>query len=495
MSTGRPQQAEPNRGASAFDLDLDESNPEAARARASAAAVPAFDSDDEELSDEAGEVHKTLDGDEVVVTWEPRSSGDRIEMMRFNPTTHLARIFPRARGGALYENPFERVTELQLFMPKWTDTPPTEVSDLNFLVRLQGLPRGFNPVFVYGLGISRPYRGIIQEIETESACTVVRLTLDGSEGAHGERFDITVDRFERFRQAVERTKGRAATAANRVIEAEQRNSVNELFGKVAATPKFGKNPTIRAFTEEVATGYVTNAADRSALVDEVARQAPTVAQENPERFGKLREDIELVSLETLIEQYGRGLTGARAKDEAHWQSFFMTNPFSLQQIFSAPILIVGEQIHVQGTNPLGGESRITDFLCVNAVTRSAIAVEIKTPATKLMTSTQYRGEGAARIYPTHKELSGAVAQVEAQMESVMHELKDHPSFGTIDKWHVSGAVVIGTVSSLSTEQNESFLRFREGLGKVQVIGFDEISERLKHLHTLLSDPGAGSTAS
>jgi hypothetical protein len=54
---------------------------------------------------------------------------------------------------------------------------------------------------------------------------------------------------------------------------------------------------------------------------------------------------------------------------------------------------------------------------------------------------------------------------------------------------VSGAVVTGTVGSLGSEQRESFLRFREGLGNVQVIGFDEIGERLKHLHTLLSNPG------
>lgn len=169
----------------------------------------------------------------------------------------------------------------------------------------------------------------------------------------------------------------------------------------------------------------------------------------------------------------------------------MTNPFSLQQIFSAPTLIVGQQVHVKGTNPLGGESRITDFLCVNAVACSAIAVEIKTPAANLETATHYRGEGTAHIFPTHKELSGAVAQVQAQMESVMHELGEHPSFGIIDKGHVSGAVVIGTVGSLSSEQREAFLRFREGLGKVQVIGFDEIGERLKHLNTLLSDPGGG----
>lgn len=141
---------------------------------------------------------------------------------------------------------------------------------------------------------------------------------------------------------------------------------------------------------------------------------------------------------------------------------------------------------MKGTTALGGESRITDFLCVNAVTRSAIAVEIKTPATSLMAKSPYRGERAARIYPTHKDLSGAVAQVQAQMESVSRHLEVHPDFGHVDKWHVSGAVIIGRAEALDAEQTESFLRYREGLGTVTVLGFDEIGVRLRHLETLLS---------
>lgn len=257
-------------------------------------------------------------------------------------------------------------------------------------------------------------------------------------------------------------------------------------------PRYGRNPVIRAITEEVATGHVTDASDRATLVNEVARQAPAVAQEAPEQFGRLREDIELVSLKVLIERFQEGLVGRAAKDEGRWQRFFTENSFALQQVFSAPILVLRGQVHVRGTGPLGDGSRIADFLCVNAVTRSAVVVEIKTPASPLMAAKPYRGSGTAAVHPAHRELSGAVGQVQAQMESVPRDLRDSPEFGAVDKWHVRGAVISGRVSDLDDEQRESFLRYREGLSSVTVLGYDEICERLKGLHALLGGPPAAS---
>lgn len=195
-----------------------------------------------------------------------------------------------------------------------------------------------------------------------------------------------------------------------------------------------------------------------------------------------------MSLDVLIEQFEEALVGRTARREEHWQRFFTTNQFALQQVFSAPILVRRDQAHVRGTDALGQGSRIADFLCVNAITRSCVVVEIKTPATALMAANAYRGSGTAGVYPVHKDLSGAVSQVQAQMESVPRDLKHNPKLDEIDKWHVRGAVISGKVSGLSDEQRESFLRYREGLTSVTVLGYDEVCERLKYLHAMLEDP-------
>ena len=444
--------------------------------------------DDLFLEDRLGEVDERYDGTELVLSWRRRGADEEVEMLRYDADARLLRIFPKVRTGLSFENPFDRLTELQVEAPDWNPRHHSVESERFGLLRVVGFPEGFSAVYEFGLGVRRDYRGLLEEIEKRTPCTAVRFILSGDEGPGGNIFRLSLQRFEAYRATVERNRDRSRTALKRVIDAERHNAVADLFNLDPVEPKYGRNAVIRAITEEVATGYVMDATDRVSLVDQVILEVPKVAHESPAQFGRLRQDIELVSLEVLTEQFRQGLTGVTARDEGHWQKFFAVNPFALQQVFSAPILVVRGQVHVRGTDALGQGSRITDFLCVNAVTRSAVVVEIKTPATELMATKAYRGSGTAEVYPAHRHLSGAVSQVQAQMESVARDLKDSPELGLIDRWHVHGAVIIGRVSRLSDEQQASFLRYREGLTGVTVLGYDEICERLKYLHALLKSP-------
>ena len=441
-----------------------------------------------ELEDRVGSVDEERDGNELVLFWSRRGEHARTEMLRFNPNTKLLRIFPKVRQSATFQEQFHQLTELQLEAPDWLPAHHSEEGERYSLLHVVGLPRGFAATYEFGLGIMRDYRGLLEEIEERTPCTAVRFVSSGDEGPEGIVFRLALARFEEYRATVDRNRGRGRAAVRRVIEAACHNAVADLFNIDPVEPKYGTNPIIRAITEEVATGFVMDAASRVTLVDQLVQEAPKVAQETPKRFGQLRGDIELVSLEVLIEQFEKGLTGVAARKEDHWQTFFATNPFALQQVFAAPILVIRGQVHVRGTDALGQGSRIADFLCVNAVTRSVVVVEIKNPATTLMAAQAYRGSGSAEVYPAHRHLSGAVSQVQAQMESVPRDLRDNPQLGLIDKWHVHGAVIAGKVSGLSPEQRASFLRYREGLTGVTVLGYDEVCERLKYLHAMLKSP-------
>lgn len=439
------------------------------------------------LEDIRGELKARHDANGLVLTWFQGGVDDGTEMLRFNPSTNLLRIFPRIRRNLGFENPFEQLTELQVEAPDWDPEQHSEEGE-RYGLHVKGLPKGFSAVYSFGLGVKRAYRGLLQEIEKHTSCTAIRFVFSATEGQDGAVFRLGLHRFEDYRQAVERNRSRGHTAVRRVIAAEAHNAVADLLAQKPIEPKYGRHPVIQALTEEVATGHVMDAADRAALVERVVYEAPKVAHEAPAQFGRLRRDIELVSLNVLIEQFEEGLVGRAARHEEHWQRFFTTNQFALQQVFSAPILVLRAQAHVRGTDALGQGSRIADFLCINAITRSCIVVEIKTPATALMAANAYRGSGSDGVYPVHKDLSGAVSQVQAQMESVPRDLKHKPELGEIDKWHVRGAVISGKVSELSDEQRESFLRYREGLTSVTVLGYDEVCERLKYLHAMLKDP-------
>lgn len=446
-----------------------------------------------ELEDRLGWVRTHEDGAELVLTRVSRYGGaPPLEMLRFDREHHLLRIFPRATRNGRLEPQFEQVTELQLEDFNWDADEHSAEHDRFGLLYVRGLPKGFGSIYEFGLGIQREYADLIDEIEKYTESTIVRFADSDSEGEDpdGRTFRLSLRRFEDYRAAVNLNRGRGHTAVRRVVDAECHNAVAVLFGMDLVQPKYGRNAVIRALTEEVATGHVMNPEDRDVLASELARAAPALAREAPERLGQLRADIELVSLEALIERFATSLAGKHATDEPYWQDFFNANRFALAQVFSTPLVVLREHAHVQAADVDGRGARITDFLCANTVTRTVVVVEIKTPAAKLVTNRPYRGRaGSAAVYPPHVHLSGAVSQVQSQLTAIPQDLArrlDRTPELDIDAWHdPRGAVIAGRLSSLDGARRESFLRYRAGLSGVTVLGYDEILEQLIALHRML----------
>ncbi|MGF0114735.1 Shedu anti-phage system protein SduA domain-containing protein [Promicromonospora sp. Marseille-Q5078] len=452
---------------------------------------------DFDVEDRLGAIEPRIDGDELILTRKSLGSIRAArEMLRFVRSQRLLRIFPTMLRGGDWTDQFDRIRELQIESPSWDVADHSFEGERYGLLCVKGLPKGFGATYEYGLGIKRDYRGLVDEIETRTACTTVRFVLSGDEGVSddGVAFRVSLDRFDKFRAAVDRNRSRAQTAVRRVNDAERHNAVADLFGKGRIEPRYGRNEVIRAITEEAFTGHVVDAGDRAALVEHATRAAPAAAHENPERFGRLRESVELVSLEVLIEQFEQGMKGRDSGNESHWQGFFGTNQFALQQILSMPIVVARDQAYVKSPDVDGRGARIADFLCVNTVTRTVFVVEIKTPKTELMDIREYRGKGTAAVYAPHRDLSGAVSQLQSQLASVPRDLAgrlgETPGLD-LDPWNeVRGAVIVGQVSRLSPEKRESFLRYRAGLSSVSILGYDEVLARLRTLRDVLKAPSS-----
>lgn len=459
------------------DLDIDE-----------------FEMQDDDLEDRLGKIEQKLVDGEFVLTRVPRDKSEKsYEVLRYDIDEQLLRIFPKSTSFGALEPQFERNTELHVESPGWDSSRHSEEHGRYWLLYAKGLPKGFSAIYEFGLGIQRDYRRFVDQILERTSSSTVRFVLDGPEGldAASLTFRVSLARFDAYRSAVDRSRGRAQTAARRVIEADTHNAVADLFGETRVGPKYTRNPAIRAITEEVATGHVTDANDRALIADELTAIAPVIAAETPRRLVQLRDDIELVSLQSLIERCSGDLDGPYSNDEGHWQEFFAANKFALQLLFAAPVVVVREHATVQAPDIDGRGSRITDFLCANTVTRTVSVVEIKTPASRLMSASAYRGSNSdAAVYAPHSALAGAIAQLQSQMASVPRSLASRltPELN-LDPWHEPrGALVVGRVSSLEAEQRESFLRFRAGLSNITVLGYDEVLERLKALRDVLASP-------
>lgn len=454
--------------------------------------VTTYDGHDEEVQ------LKLLEGNTVFV-WRRSDAfslsghtAEELEVARWDPSAGLLTIVPRMATSGDLEPQFDKVEELRIDADLLTGREPEQWVDENergIGLELGCLPSGFGKIFRYGLGLRRHYRRIIQHVEDHTHCAAVRFVVAGPEGLDGPVFNIRGERFAEFKRAVDRNRERATTVAARVNVTEAHNAVAELLGLPQRKTTVGRHPVIVAMSRELTGLPVLDSEERRALVRQTSLESRAAAVEAPEEFGQLRRDIEVVSLDVLIEQFDRSMTGAAAKDESHWQHFFQTNTFALQQLFAVPIALFGEQVTVKGINALGQGSRIADFVLVNTITRTALVVEIKTPAAGL-TGSIYRGAGGAEIFLPHKDLMGAVTQLQAQMESARVHLpdllRDTPGLGPIDTVVVRGAVIAGMAQPLGAEEKASYLRFRDGLAGLEVVAFDEVRDRLRVLRDLLA---------
>ena len=441
-------------------------------------------------TDPAGRVICREQRSGVVVYWRDAGSDEELKRMAFVREDECARIFLEAGSPETTTSRFRRLTEIQLEGLTWNPRGNPFVEGRYGLLAAAELPKGFSGVLHYGVGIRKDFRAFFYPIEANTKCDTVRFTHGGDEGESddGRTFTVGYWRFEEYRKQVNLRKARGATAVARVLTSERNNILADLLGLEEQDVKYGRNPMIKALTEEVEHGHITTASDRAALVEHVANQAAKVAEEAPERLYKLSSDIELVSLEALIRRFEADLTGPNRANEKHWQEFFEENQFALQQLFATPLVLVQREAHVRAADVTGAGSRIADFLCANPATRTAKVVEIKTPGAGIVARKPYRGRSASGVYAIHKDLSETYAQVQSQMESVQADLPARlGNLSTLEHWSdLRGAIILGTLSELNEEQLASFLRFRAGLTNVTILTYDEVLQRLKELSTALS---------
>jgi hypothetical protein len=172
-------------------------------------------------------------------------------------------------------------------------------------------------------------------------------------------------------------------------------------------------------------------------------------------------------------------------DEGYWQVLFERHSWALSQVCSQPLLIIRGQAYVGGKNISNKDGNIVDFLYRNAITDDATLIEIKTPATDLLNSRQYRNN----TYRPSIELSGATQQLLTDRLSLIQDYGaltrgDEPQFRTFSPRLV---LVIGHARrELSTvSERQSFELYRRNLREVDVVTFDELREKIALLIELL----------
>ena len=358
---------------------------------------------------------------------------------------------------------------------------------------LECLPSCFIKDYDYGLGFTKPYRFIVNAIESLSDCNEIVITENCQTGIDedGRVFYISSNDLEKVRKAINRTINTTRIAAQSINYAATRNFFAEIIGQPEVPVRAGRSPMRKSITEAVMRGEAALSEDeQEEVLGVLARNTKTIAVSKPNKLATLKRDIELVTLESLIDRY-QEMMKAELK-EKDWQDFLDANSFILSLAFGYPIVKVRGQAWVGGHKLSGRGGTIADFLVKNNLTDNSAIIEIKTPQTDLLNKTPYRGE----IYTPSGELVGAINQALGQKQSFEREfslIKDKSRLSDIESYSVRCCLIIGRLP-VDNDRKRSFELFRGNSKNVDIVTFDELFEKLRSLRDLLTGKVPETTA-
>lgn len=223
--------------------------------------------------------------------------------------------------------------------------------------------------------------------------------------------------------------------------------------------------------EKEALGSLISKYGNLTEIDEALKPIP------PQSLELIQNATNIINLKNLKDEIDRRL--AEEHDERDWHRFISNHHLILSQLFVLPVVKYEDEAKVGGGDfhKIGG---VCDYLYKNNITGNITLIEIKSPDTKLMESTEYRS--GIETFATTTELSGAVIQVNQYRTALIKgyfqkRIESGDEFETLNPQCI---LLAGTLSSLDKKgQRESFELFRSSLTGTTVMTYDELSARIQ----------------
>ncbi|MET0026445.1 MAG: Shedu immune nuclease family protein [Candidatus Thiodiazotropha sp.] len=369
---------------------------------------------------------------------------------------------------------------------------PESVGEVKYL--FEELPSGFVKDFDYGLGLIKDLQPLVSGIESIGAehLVIKDAHLDKAElDTEHKILTLSYAQFEKIRKELNKVI-RNSQSASRAVRKSVANNLLAYFLKDVNYPirplEIQNTPINKLVAKDVENVNVAlSKSDQIVSISIVENNAKKISQDQPEKLLKLRDNIELVTLENLIIKYNEALE--KKLNESYWQNLFNENPFILSMIFGCPIIKVQDQASVGGIKVKGTGNKITDFLLKNSKTNNTAIIEIKTPQTPIL-GKKYR-DG---VYSPSVELTGSLSQALDQkynLQKNIASIKEASRIYNMETYSVNCALIIGIMPNdkdgeITVDMQKSFEIFRQNSKDVEIITFDELLEKLRNLCGLLS---------
>lgn len=414
----------------------------------------------------------------------------RVKILTIDRKNQRLTIFPintRSDHPGFLKPKYEQIERIALADQEREFYDPDSLEEDEVIMMLERLPPGFVKDYRYGLGLTKPCRFIVRAVESISDCTEIviskreQTSIDEKE----KIFYISSNDFETARKSINRTVTTSQIAARSVNSGVTHNFFAEKLGKNPVPIQTGRSPLRRWITEIALKGeYALSKDDQDIVISALAKNTKSIAENKPEKLVSLQRDIELATLDTLIERYEEMVK--EKLPEERWQMFFNENPFILSLAFGYPVIKVREQASVGGRKLSGTGEKIADFLVKNSMTNNSAIVEIKTPRAKLLNARPRRSD----VYTPSGDLVGAINQAleqKYQFEKGIAHIKDNSGMYNIESYSVHCCLIIGIMPS-DENQLRSFELFRRNSKDVEITTYDELLKKLKQLRDFLKSP-------
>lgn len=408
--------------------------------------------------------------------------------------------------------PINTLPNDDFLQPKYTQIQSIVLEGFNYItpetieevkeVILENLPSGFIKDYDYGLGLQKDYRFIINAIENIHGINQLVIS-NGTRDIKKENGSFKIITSEKetnidkdvyylnYKDYDAIRKG--INKINNAYQSEGRIdksifAYNSLLNNINPTQyperqrPYKKDSLVKFISSNDMQQAELSAADQDEIVNIVSKNKKDIVKHNPQKLLKLHDEIELVTLQNLIEQFEEKLN--KKSKEPDWQKFFNINPFILSLAFGYPIIKCGEQVCVGGRTFSGAGDKVADFLVKNNLTDNTALIEIKTPDTQLFNKTPYRGS----VYTPSPDFSGSINQILDQkykFQQEISQLKTNTRTYDLESYCISCLLLIGKTPK-EPDQKKSFELFRGNSKNIEIITFDELLEKLKQLYSFLS---------
>lgn len=376
---------------------------------------------------------------------------------------------------AHYENylsgKYRKICEISVEVDEYE--APYDKKDAVYALSL--LPAGFIKDVRYGLGLKKEYRSIISSIEEHTESKFIFIGNCETGDAGGGVFNLSQCDYHEMRRLCNLITDRARKAAKIKKDISTYNRIAYSLGVEQKISPIKSDEISRMM------GVRISNKDRSEAMEIIMENKMAVKQTDSITLAKLKNDIELVSLERLIDSYEE-LLGKDAKENT-WQELFNQNPFILSLAFGYPAIKISDQVSVGGKRLNGNGEKITDFLMKNDITNNLALIEIKKPSSRLLNKAAYRDY----VYCASTELTGSVAQVLDQcyhLQQNINIIKNNSKCYDVESYAVHCILIIGKMPS-GEDEKKSFEIYRRNSKNVQITTFDELLFKLRELHKFL----------